>query len=170
MYDVTAVRDRDLLLRQSLRQTRLTELLRPAETVVHTTAPVADALQMFLDYPVKYLYVVDDHNVYQGIIAQQDLTSLLLGQSEIQHKRAGDVLRRNFVKTLHPDMTLDQAQDYFLQFQGERLPVVSRDPEPKLLGVVYKSALLEKYSALKKSLDTSGEAMLDQKLLRRPHK
>jgi len=30
-----------------------------------------------------------------------------------------------------------------------------------LLGVVYKSSLLEKYSALKKSLDQSGEALLD---------
>ncbi len=170
MYDVTVVRDRDLQLRQSLRQTRLIELLRPADTVVHTTAPVTDALQLFLDYPVKYLYVVDDNNVYQGVIAQQDLTSLLLSQSELQHKRAGDVLRRGFVKTLNPDMTLDQAQDYFLQFQGERLPVVNHDVHPKLLGVVYKSALLEKYSALKKSLDASGEAMLDLKVLRRPLK
>jgi len=38
---------------------------------------------------------------------------------------------------------------------------VSREEQPRLLGVVYKSALLEKYSAIKKSLDASGEAMLD---------
>lgn len=161
MYDVTVVRERDAWFRYQLRRTVIQDLVRPADTVVATTAPVRDALQMFLEYPVKYLYVVDEKNVYQGVIAQQDLTSLLLSQGDVQSKLAGEVLRLDFVKTLHPDMGLDQAQEYFVHFQGERLPVVSRDEEPRLLGVVYKSAVLEKYSALKKSLDTSGEAMLD---------
>lgn len=167
MYDVTVVRDRDVLLRQKLRHTVLDELLRPADTVIATTAPVRDALKMFMEYPVKYLYVVDENNVFQGVIAQQDLTSLLLSQTDAQQKLAGEVLRRDFVKTLHPGMTLDQAQDFFVQFQGERLPVVSRD-ESKLLGVVYKSSMLEKYSAIKKSLDASGESMLDFGAIRRP--
>lgn len=113
---------------------------------------------MFLDYPVKYVYVVDENNVYQGVIAQQDLTSLMLGQSDVQQTLAGDVLRLDFVRPLHSDMTLDQAQEYFVQFEGERLPVVSREGDPRLLGVVYKSSLLERYSALKRSLDISGEA------------
>jgi CIC family chloride channel protein len=168
MYEVTAVRERDVALRNQLRHTVIRELVRPADTVVSTESPVRDALQQFLEYPVKYLYVVDVNNVYQGVIAQQDLTSLLLSESDIQQRRAGDVVRLDFVKTLHPDMTLDQAQDYFIQFRGERLPVVSRDEQPRLLGVVYKSALLEKYSAIKRSLDASGEAMLDFSADRRP--
>ncbi|MGB6103385.1 MAG: ClcB-like voltage-gated chloride channel protein [Pusillimonas sp.] len=161
MYDVTVVRERDAWFRYQLRHTVIQDLVRPADTVVATTAPVRDALQMFLEYPVKYLYVVDEKNIYQGVIAQQDLTSLLLSQGDVQSKQAGEVLRLDFVKTLHPDMTLDQAQEYFVHFQGERLPVVSRGEHPTLLGVVYKSAVLEKYSALKRSLDASGEAMLD---------
>ncbi|MOA60614.1 putative voltage-gated ClC-type chloride channel ClcB [compost metagenome] len=78
------------------------------------------------------------------------------------------MLRRDFVKTLYPDMTLDQAQDYFVSFSGERLPMVSWGEHPKLLGVVYKSAVLEKYSAIKRSMDASGEAMLDFKAIQRP--
>lgn len=161
MYDVTVVRERDALLRHRLRYTLISDLVRPADTVVAVSAPIKDALQMFLDYPVRYLYVVDDDNIYQGVIAQQDLTSLLLSQSDLGQKQAGDVLRRDFVKTLHASMSLDQAQDYFVQFRGERLPVVTNEEHPVLLGVVYKSAVLEKYSALKRSLDASAEAMLD---------
>src|SRR3546814_5452279 len=56
--DVTLVRERDVLLRRRLRNTELGELIRPADTVVATTTPVKEALQMFLEYPVKYLYVV----------------------------------------------------------------------------------------------------------------
>ncbi|WP_370636006.1 ClcB-like voltage-gated chloride channel protein [Paralcaligenes sp. KSB-10] len=161
MYEVTLVRERDVLLRHQLRHTELNEMIKPAVTVVATTAPVKAALQMFLDYPVKYLYVVDENNIYQGVIAQQDLTSLLLNQRDAQDRLAGEVLRLDFVKPLHPDMTLDDAQEYFVNFTGERLPVVSREQHPRLLGVVYKSSLLEKYCALKKSMDASGEVMLD---------
>ncbi|MCI2809298.1 ClcB-like voltage-gated chloride channel protein [Eoetvoesiella caeni] len=161
MYDVTLARERDIVLRRQLRHTKLAELVRPAQTVIATTAPVQEALQMFMEYPVKYLYVVNERNIYQGVIAQQDLTSLLLVHGAVQDKRAGDVLRLDFVKTLYADMGLDEAQDQFVKFQGERLPVVSRGDEPVLLGVVYKSSLLEQYSALKKSLDQSGEGLLD---------
>lgn len=173
MYDVTVVRERDERLRYHLRYTTIDELVRPANTIVSTTTPVKAALQMFVDYPVKYVYVVDEENVYHGVIAQQDLTSMILNQSDTDQKLAGDVLRRDFVRTLHSDMTLDQAQDYFIQFPGERLPVVSREEHPRLLGVVYKSSVLEKYSALKKSLDIAGEAFLDfrhERRRRRPVK
>jgi CIC family chloride channel protein len=161
MYEVTVARERDQVLRQRLRGTIISDLVRPADTVVRTSAPLSEAVQLFLEYPVRYLYVVDDDNVYQGVIAQQDLTSLLLSQGELANKAAGDVLRRDFVKTLRADMSLDQAQEYFVQFRGERLPVVSGDEQPRLVGVVYKSAVLEKFSALKRSMDASAEAMMD---------
>ena len=161
MYDVTAARERDVLLRHRLRSTVINELIRPADTVIQVDTPLEQALQMFVDYPVRYIYVVDDGNVFKGVIAQQDLTGLLLGQSDIRSKAAGEVMRVDYLQTLHPDMTLDQAQDLFVSFRGERLPVLSRDDQPRLLGVVYKSAVLEKYSALKRSLDASPDSVLD---------
>ncbi|NGM87215.1 ClcB-like voltage-gated chloride channel protein [Parapusillimonas sp. SGNA-6] len=161
MYDVTVTRERDAVLRYRLRHTVIDELVRPANTVVTTSTPVGEALQMFLEYPVKYLYVVDGDRAFQGVIAQQDLTRLLLSENDLQTKRAGDVLRLDFVKTLHPGMTLDEAQAYFVQFEGERLPVVTRAAPQRLLGVVHKSALLDKYSAIKKSLDASEDALLE---------
>jgi CIC family chloride channel protein len=103
---------------------------------------------------------VDEKNVYQGVIAQQDLTSLLLSQGDIQDTLAGEVLRLDFVKTLHTDMSLDEAQEHLVHFSGERLPVVSREEHPRLLGVVYKSAVLEKFSALKKMADASADDTL----------
>src|SRR3546814_20532074 len=71
MYEVTTVRERDVTLRNQLRHTVIRDLVRPADTVISTEAPVRDALQQFLEYPVKYLYVVDVNNVYQGVIAQR---------------------------------------------------------------------------------------------------
>lgn len=161
MYDVTAARERDVVLRYRLRTTVINELIKPADTVIRLDTPLEQALQMFVDYPVRYIYVVDENNVFKGAVAQQDLTGLLLSQSDIRSKPASEFMRIDYLQTLHPDMTIDQAQDYFVNFRGERLPVVTHDAEPRLLGVVYKSAVLEKYSALKRSLDASPDAVLD---------
>src|SRR5690606_2500413 len=161
MYEVTLVRERDALLRHKLRHTTLAELVRPAVTVVSTTTQMRDALQMFLDYPVRYLYVVNEEQVYQGVIAQPDLTRMLLDDNAAQERVVGDILRMDFVKTLYPNMSLDEAQEHFVSFAGERLPVLNGDGSGRLIGVVYKSAVLEKYSAIKRSLDASGEVMLD---------
>ncbi|MCX5589740.1 ClcB-like voltage-gated chloride channel protein [Alcaligenes endophyticus] len=165
MYEVTLVRERDAQLRHRLRHTSLNDLVRPADTTVTTDALVQDALQMFLEYPVKYLYVLDEQHQYQGVIAQQDITRLLLNDVDAQQRQVGDILRMDFVKPLHPGMSLDEAQEQFVHFSGERLPVISAEGG-RLLGVVYKSAVLEKYSAIKRSLDTSGEVMLDLKARR----
>lgn len=161
MYEVTLVRERDALLRHKLRHTTLAELVRPADTVVSTTTQMRDALQMFLDYPVRYLYVVNEEQIYQGVIAQPDLTRMLLDDNAAQERVVGDILRMDFVKTLYPTMSLDEAQEHFVNFAGERLPVLNGDGSGRLIGVVYKSAVLEKYSAIKRSLDASGEVMLD---------
>lgn len=160
MYDVTLVRERDQLLRFTLRNTRLSELVRPADTVLTTEATVGAALQMFLDYPVRFIYVVDEDNNYLGVIAQPELMRLLMNHTDAQDQPIGEVLKLDYVKTLTPNMSLDHAQEHFMDFEGERLPVVRSEVEPRLIGVVYKSALLEKYSALKRSLDASSEALV----------
>lgn len=160
MYEVMLRRERDQQTRSQWQHTPLSQLVRPANTVVSTDTPVAEALQMFEDYPVRYLYVVDEHNIYQGVIAQHDLTRLVLHQGDLSDTLAGDVVRLDYVRTLESGMTLDQAQDYFIHFAGERLPVVSRDKEPRLLGVVYKSSVLEKYSTLKKSMDAADQGLM----------
>jgi CIC family chloride channel protein len=58
---------------------------------------------------------------------------------------AADYLLPDF-HVLTPDMTLGQALQLFLNFRGERLPVI--DPKSKsapILGVVHKTSLLDAY-------------------------
>lgn len=167
MYEVTLHHEDNQALRQRLRQARLGSLLKPAQTVVHDTTPVRQAQEMFLDYPVKYLYVVDAEHNWQGVIAQQDLTRMMLGEVDIATKTCGDVLRLDFVKPLYPDLGLDEAQAQFTSFRGERLPVISRDRPARLLGVVYKSDLLERYSELKRAVDSEDAFVLSPRR-RRP--
>lgn len=148
MYEITIKRHRDAKARLQLRGTQMRDLVKPADTVLPLTASFEEISRMFLEYPVKYIYIVDDENRYQGIVSLQDITSALLEKDDAKPKRASDFLRRDFVHVITPEMSLGQALQHFLAHQGERLPTVDNDGPPTLLGVVYKSSLLDAYFKL----------------------
>ncbi|SFD04703.1 ClcB-like voltage-gated chloride channel protein [Collimonas sp. OK412] len=151
MYDITIKRNRDAQERVRLRGIHMSELIRPADTVLPLTAPFAEISGMFLKYPVKYIYVVDQRNRYCGVVALQDITSCLLEKSETQEKVAADFVRREFLHVVTPEMSLGDALQSFLDHQGERLPVVRSHEDPELLGAVYKTSLLDAYFRLDRS-------------------
>jgi CIC family chloride channel protein len=145
MYEVTVRRNRAQKDRLRLAATRMRELLKPAETVVTLEASVEELTRMFLDHPVKYLYVVDEQQRFCGVVALEDLASDLALPRSPRRMTAADYLLPDF-HVLTPDMTLGQALQLFLNFRGERLPVI--DPKSKsapILGVVHKTSLLDAY-------------------------
>jgi CIC family chloride channel protein len=145
MYEVTVRRNRAQKDRMRLAATRMRELLKPAETVVTLKASVEELTRMFLEHPVKYLYVVDEQQRFCGVVALEDLASDLALPRSPRRMTAADYLLPDF-HVLTPDMTLGQALQLFLNFRGERLPVI--DPKSRsapILGVVHKTSLLDAY-------------------------
>lgn len=156
MYEVTTRRHLDEEVRLRLRGTQMRDLIRPAETVVLMDMALSKMASLFRQYPVKYLYVVNDAQQYQGVVALQDLTAELGGPAA-DTKQAQDFLRRDFLPVITPEMSLDEALQCFLRHQGERLPAVQSIEEPVLLGVVYKTALLEAYFHLNRTDFLDGD-------------
>jgi CIC family chloride channel protein len=144
MYEVTLHRNREEQERVRLRATQMRELIRPAETVVQPNATVQEMTRVFLEYPVKYLYVANETGAFLGVVALKDITSDLLEKRDTGSKTAADYLQPHF-DVLTPDMSLGVALQHFMAFQGERLPVVESATDPKLAGVVYKTSLLDAY-------------------------
>jgi CIC family chloride channel protein len=144
MYEITLVRNREEQERSRLRATQMRELIRPAETVVPPNATVQDMTRVFLEYPVKYLYVANESGAFLGVVALKDITSDLLDRRDTATKTAANYLQPHF-DVLTPDMSLGVALQHFMAFQGERLPVVESAAHPKLAGVVYKTSLLDAY-------------------------
>jgi len=148
MYDITLKRHRDAEERLRLRGTHMSALIKPAETVLPETAGLEQISAMFLKYPVKYVYIVDEEGRYQGVVALQDITSWLLDNKKAGGRIARDFLRRQFLHEVTPGMSLGQALQLFLDHQGERLPVIASAEDPRLLGVVFKTSLLDAYFRL----------------------
>ncbi|WP_118178853.1 ClcB-like voltage-gated chloride channel protein [Paraburkholderia phosphatilytica] len=147
MYEITQHRSREEQERLRLRATQMRELIRPADTVVRPAATVQEMTRVFLEYPVKYLYVTDDANAFLGVVALKDITSDLLDKRDTATHTAADYLQPHF-DVLTPDMPLSVALQHFMAHQGERLPVIESIERPTLAGVVYKTSLLDAYFRL----------------------
>jgi CIC family chloride channel protein len=148
MYDIMNKRKRSEEERLRVAQTQMRDLIRPAETVLPLSASLRDMTDMFARHPVKYIYIVDAAQRYQGVVALQDLTAQMMDEVAIQQKHASDFVRRGFLPALTPTLSLEQALQHFLQHQGERLPVVQDLENPVLLGAVHKTSLLDAYVRL----------------------
>lgn len=151
MYSITSVRTQRAREKRALRSTHMSDLIRPAETVLPLDADFETMTQMFADHPVKYLYIVDAQQHYVGVVALTDLTSALLeGGPPERAKHAEDFVRRDVLNIITPDMSLAAGLERFLAHQGERLPVIESPDHPVLMGAVFKTSLLDAYFRLDK--------------------
>ena len=146
MYDITLRRmmQRDEKLR--LRTLRMRDLVQPAQTVVNMHSDLEAMSELFLQHPVKYLYITDALGRFLGVVPLNKL-SAAAGVTGPERKCAADLLSDE-ITPLTSDMTLPEALQRFMEHRGERLPVVDSLASPVLLGVVHKSTLLATYVRL----------------------
>lgn len=171
MYQITVQRRQAQDARIRLRGLQMRELVQPALTVVRPDADLATMSRLFLQHPVKYLYVADAGERFLGVVPLKALsaaveeerhrqaaaqapsntaaeaTAAMPAPRELAHQCAADLLSGE-IEPLSADMELGQALQRFLEHRGERLPVVESAADPVLLGVVAKSALLATYVRL----------------------
>jgi CIC family chloride channel protein len=147
MYEITIRRNRAEQERLRLKAIRLGELIQPAVTVMPQDASIASLMQVFVEHPVKYIYIVDAAQRYCGVVALKDISNDLLTGAGQSHKTAADFVSQE-IAPLTPDLSLGTALEHFMTHQGERLPVVRAVDDPVLLGAVHKTSLLDAYVRL----------------------
>jgi CIC family chloride channel protein len=147
MYEITIRRNRAEQERLRLKAIRLGELIQPAVTVMPLDASIASLMQVFVEHPVKYIYIVDAAQRYCGVVALKDISNDLLTGVGQPDKTAADFISQE-IRALTPDMSLGTALEHFMTHQGERLPVVRAADDPVLLGAVHKTSLLDAYVRL----------------------
>lgn len=151
MYGVTIEHRRKRETRGRLARLCVKDLMKPAETVLPLTAPFSEIVRMLKEHSVKFVYIVNDAGWFLGVVRAQDVTAVLADDRDMSGVTAAKLLHQDF-QVLTEDLGLGEALQVFLDHQGERLPVVPSKEEPVLLGVVYKTSLLDTYYQLHQPL------------------
>ncbi len=150
MYEITLRRREQQNERLRLRTQHVRDLIEPAQTVVQPGADQAEMGTLFLQYPVKYLYVVDPAGLYLGVVPLKALNAETdtSGLPARPTRTAADLMTTHDIQPLAADMQLGEALQRFMEHRGERLPVIESKSRPLLIGVVAKSRLLATYVRL----------------------
>ncbi|NLB30387.1 MAG: ClcB-like voltage-gated chloride channel protein [Alcaligenaceae bacterium] len=162
MFNVTTDREEDIRLRHRLSNVRIEQLInKNPENIIRSDKLVGEAIDLFTELSVRYLYVVNEDNEFLGVLAHRDITRSLLGAVKLDEPIPVQLISRTYLEPLRLGMTLDEVQDEFVTYNGERLPVLDFADPPHLLGVVYKSDVLRRYSEIKKSIDKTSEVKMN---------
>ncbi|HEY2256356.1 MAG TPA: ClcB-like voltage-gated chloride channel protein [Variovorax sp.] len=146
MYEITVRRREQHDEHSRLRSLFVRDLVEPTETIVGPEAGREEMSRLFLQHPVKFLYVVDAQNHFLGVVPLAALgTETAAPGAGTVH--ASDLLSQA-ISPITTDMGLGESLQRFLVHHGERLPVIESTDRPVLLGVVTKSALLSTYVRL----------------------
>lgn len=164
MFEIIEQRDKSDAVRLALAKLKVKSLLHPTNTILGPQHTLQDAVELFTEQSVRFIYIVNEQQEYLGAIAHTNITRVLLSRQDLSGPIPPDLIERTYLEPLHIGMNLDQAQDAFVNFAGERLPVVDLSDPPRLLGVVYKSDVLRKYSELKQLNDRSVQTAVDIRL------
>lgn len=147
MYGITLRRPREEE-RLGLKATQMRALIQPPQTMVRLKASVAEMTRVFLEYPVKYLYVTDEAGRFCGAVALKDITSDLLEGHDTQHKSAADYVHTPFPLS-RPTCRWAPPLGTFHVLPGRAAAGGGIDAQvPVLAGVVYKTSLLDAYHLL----------------------
>ncbi|MEO8287036.1 MAG: ClcB-like voltage-gated chloride channel protein [Chloroflexota bacterium] len=151
MYSVVVEHRRKRETRGQLSRLCVRDLIKPAETTLPLTASFDEIVHVLEEHTVRYVYVVNDSGWFRGVIRARDVTSALADRRDTSSLTAADLFNQEF-SVLTQDQGLGEAMEIFLAYQGERLPVIASNQQPVLLGVVYKTSLLDAYYRLHQPL------------------
>jgi CIC family chloride channel protein len=117
------------------------ELVRPDPVHVGENATFSTLVDYFRRHRHAYVHVTDAQGRYRGAVALHDIKEHLNEPALAELLIASELLHED-IPTAHEDDSLPHALQLFLGFDGERLPVVARGSEPRLIGTLAKNDLL----------------------------
>ncbi|HEX9777855.1 MAG TPA: ClcB-like voltage-gated chloride channel protein [Geopsychrobacteraceae bacterium] len=124
-----------------LARLRVADLMKADPLRVGENTPFCDIARNFIVNTFRYLYVVDERDTYLGAICLEDVKEHL-GTASLAHLVIAQDLMRAGPPAIAVSASLEEALEKFTRHTGERLPVVSDEPMPRLLGSLGKTDLL----------------------------
>jgi len=108
-------------------------------------SPVEGLTEVFLRANRNALPVVDAGQRLVGVVSLTDVRTALESGHDASGLTVGDIMTRTLV-TAHPDESLNAVLQRMAPRDLSRLPVVARDDETRLLGVVRRNDIVRAYN------------------------
>jgi len=125
----------------------------PLDTAITVSATdeLSKVVGISAEHGVDDFVVLHEDGTYRGMVTSNDLRQTLLHRQVIALLRV-DEITRDDLPVVFENETLDVALDRFSRHDVERLTVLSRDKPGRVLGLLSRAALMNRYQ---RELETS---------------
>lgn len=120
------------------------EVMETKHTSVNYNVPVASLATLFLQTNQHAFVVLDDTGKLYGIVSLNDYRRVSESDKSLEHLTVKDIATRALV-TAFPDETLRVVLQRMAPRDLSRIPVVSRDDQRHLLGVIRRNDIVRAY-------------------------
>lgn len=127
-----------------LRRITVDDVEHQAVQFVHSHEPLQTLIDLAGETDAADFVVVDDQEVYQGMVTAKDIRTALLQPEAVSLLVVGELLRAG-VPTVRGQETLDVVLDKFARSDVESLPVGSADDDAHIEGLMTRQALMRRY-------------------------
>ncbi|MGB2987611.1 MAG: chloride channel protein [Phycisphaerae bacterium] len=127
-----------------LRRITVDDVERQAAQSVHPEDPLQTLIDVAGETDAVDFVVVDEHDVYQGMVTGHDVHTALLQPEAVSLLVVGELARAG-VPTIGPHETLDIVMDKFARNDVESLPVASPADSTRVEGLITRQAVMRRY-------------------------
>ena len=115
-----------------------------APPAVHPEDPLQKLIDVAGETDAVDFIVVDEENVYQGMVTGRDVHTALLQPEAVSLLVVGDLMRAG-VPTVTLNETLDTVLDKFARRNVESLPVMSQQDSTRVESLITRQAVMRRY-------------------------
>jgi CIC family chloride channel protein len=134
-------RGRDVDLMESVL---VRDVMQTNHVSVNLQVPVASLAELFLQTNQHAFAVLDDQGKLYGIVSLNDYRRVSQGDTNLEGLCVKDIATRSLV-TAFPDETLQVVLQRMAPRDLSRVPVISREDQRELLGVVRRNDIIRAY-------------------------
>ncbi len=127
-----------------LKSMRVADIMRKEFTTIAPSASFDDMVNIFINNPTNYLYLLDGDHKLKGVVSFSDIKSFVKESELADLVRAYDVATTDVVSVC-PDDDLYTALNRFGYKNVEQLPVIDNPITRRMVGVIYRKDLLQAY-------------------------
>ena len=115
-----------------------------AAPLVHPADPLQAVIDLAGETEAQDFVVVDEHDVYQGMVTGKDVRTALLQPEAVSLLLVSELLRAG-VPTVTSGETLDNVLDKFARSDVESLPIVDSIESAHMTGLITRQAVMRRY-------------------------
>lgn len=140
-FNISSGRETHILKSLTVQDAMYNEFL-----TVKENTPLSTLVSLFMDKNINHCYTIDNNGKLTGVISENELRPIIQEYESLKNLMVAKDLANPHIKTVKADLDLESVMNIFSKENRDEFPVLSDDPESKLIAVISRQDIIDIYN------------------------